>query len=763
MLENGTDTTVVRQVELAISRLDSLPTLPCVAIQYFSKLSQSRFSSPDLAEIVESDPALAVKIFSLAHQQGIHLSDLKFSLRLALDKLPAHLVRQAILSVRVSAGPEPEAEADRAALVPKKELILHSLAVACCAKDVAETLPSRMEPQLAYYAGLLHDIGKSALDQVMPKSFTQIVEQASAMRTSSYVVEQTQLDTNHALLGKRLAQKWHLPEAVTLAIWLHHSDTATIVQHVPDARIAQVVQLADSLARQSGIGQSGSYDSPEPVEEMAQSLGVTLEQIEQIRNRLPEAVGEKSKALGLNLPNAAARYCQFAHATAARFAQQQDALSTENRQLRTASTHLDFVTDFLLGINSGATAIDVAESFATRWQKFYQTGTVCLYLVPASDSQAMDAVLVESLAQSRQVCLTVPADSEPVPEAIAKEFAVLDAEGHVDWLFEQLEIDFDARRTKLLPLLSDSRAVGIMVFELHWPADAVLFEERFKISAAIAGVVLDMMLNRHKYECFAERFAQLIRGPAGPVEARGERAAGPSEAEATPAEIAAGASLEALAEMAAGMAHELNDPLSVILGRAELVAEGETDQKKKQALQQIQENAREVSAILEDLMSFAEPPPPKPSQTDVKQMLDEALQLASLKTGAEHINTQIQTAKDAKSVFVDSAQVVSAMANVISNSLESYAGEMGPIKISGDAIDNRVRLQISDLGCGMDTETLRKATHPFFSAKPAGRKRGMGLAYAARLLQQNKATLSMESELGKGTTVTIHLPIKQSS
>lgn len=763
MLENGTDTTVVRQVEIAISRLDSLPTLPCVAIQYFSKLSQSRFSSPDLAEIVESDPALAVKIFSLAHQQGIHLSDLKFSLRLALDKLPAHLVRQAILSVRVSAGTELEAEADRAALVPKKELILHSLAVACCAKDVAETLPGRMEPQLAYYAGLLHDIGKSALDQVMPKSFTQIVEQASAMRTSSYVVEQTQLDTNHALLGKRLAQKWHLPEAVTLAIWLHHSDTATIVQHVPAAKIAQVVQLADSLARQSDIGQSGSYDSPEPVDKMAQSLGVALEQIGQIRNRLPEAVGEKSKALGLNLPNAAARYCQFAHAAAARFAQQQDALSTENRQLRTASMHLDFVTDFLLGISSGATAIDVAESFATRWQKFYQTGTVCLYLVPASDSQAMDAVVVESLAQSRQVCLTVPADSKPVPEAIANEFAVLDAEDHVDWLFEQLEVDFDARRTKLLPLLSDSETVGVMAFELHWPADAELFEKRFKISAAIAGVVLDMMLNRHKYECFAERFAQLIRGPAGPVEARGERAAGPSEAEATPAETAAGASLEALAEMAAGMAHELNDPLSVILGRAQLLAEDETDRKKKQALQQIQENAREVSAILEDLMSFAEPPPPKPSQTDVKQMLDEALQLASLKTGAEHINTQIQTAKDARSVFVDSAQVVSAMANVISNSLESYAGEMGPIKISGDAIDNRVRLRISDLGCGMDTETLRKATHPFFSAKPAGRKRGMGLAYAARLLQQNKATLSMESELGKGTTVTIHLPIKQSS
>ena len=69
-----------------------------------------------------------------------------------------------------------------------------------------------------------------------------------------------------------------------------------------------------------------------------------------------------------------------------------------------------------------------------------------------------------------------------------------------------------------------------------------------------------------------------------------------------------------------------------------------------------------------------------------------------------------------------------------------------------------VRLQISDLGCGMDEETLEKATHPFFSAKPDGRQRGMGLAYATRLVQINGGTLSIESELDQGTTVTVALP-----
>ena len=63
----------------------------------------------------------------------------------------------------------------------------------------------------------------------------------------------------------------------------------------------------------------------------------------------------------------------------------------------------------------------------------------------------------------------------------------------------------------------------------------------------------------------------------------------------------------------------------------------------------------------------------------------------------------------------------------------------------------------------MDGETLKKATQPFFSAKPAGRKRGMGLAYAARIVQLNRGTLTLASEPSKGTTATIYLPQKQAS
>jgi signal transduction histidine kinase len=70
---------------------------------------------------------------------------------------------------------------------------------------------------------------------------------------------------------------------------------------------------------------------------------------------------------------------------------------------------------------------------------------------------------------------------------------------------------------------------------------------------------------------------------------------------------------------------------------------------------------------------------------------------------------------------LDSAQVVVAVANIIANSIESYADAMGPVEITAEPAGEELRLQINDLGCGMDEATVRKATSPFLSAKPMGR------------------------------------------
>jgi len=743
-----------QQVELAVGRLDSLSTLPCVGAKLFSKLRQGQFSPSSIIDIIESDPALAASALSLIGTSGLIRPGGRFSLNQALDKLSANKVRDIALSAKILQVFETADNFAGDSIQIRKELMLHSLAVACCAKEIAEIASTQIDPELTYFAGLLHEIGKLALQEAMPKSFVRIIGEAESAQQSSCVIEQEHLGCDHAIIGKHLAQRWRFPNQITLAIWLHHSEAVTISEQMPEAKIAAVIQLADSMSRQLSIGSSSSFNEPVLPEPIAECLGIEIDQLQEIRHGLPAELGRRSAVLGLEVPDNFTEYCRSAHAVAARFAREQAELSDENCRLQSASSHLDFAADFLQNVSQSASAIDIAENFAARWQRFYQTGMVCLYLAPPNGTETLEAVVVENLAQCNIVIIDVPANISAVPKEIAKDFTILNAHEHIGWLFEQLDTEFDRTRTKLVPLLSNGRAVGAIAFELNYPGDTELFVERFRTSSSIAAIVLDMAMGRQNQQNYAEHFAQLVSKavPAAP-----SPEAGVAD-RIKPAEN----SLNALAEMAAGAAHELNNPLAVISGRAQLLAEAQNDQETKEILKQIYENAREASGIIDDLMSFAEPRQPRAAVTDVKKMLDEAVQLTSRKTNIENLDVNIEVDEQIQSVFVDSAQIVSAIANIISNAVESYADKPGPIEITANADESGklVELAIKDQGCGMDAETLKKATQPFFSAKPAGRKRGMGLAYAARFIQVNKGILNITSESGNGTTVTIFLPIE---
>jgi putative nucleotidyltransferase with HDIG domain len=759
MTEKIGDRTAAQQTELALRQLESLEISPAVAAICFSKLLEPQFASAALGDVVESDPALAAKALSLLNQHGISLAAEKLTLRQAVDRLPPQALRYAIFRMTVAGD---SAAALETGEVSRADLTRHSLAAACCAAKIAEAMSPKMNTGVCYCAGLLHDIGKIALQQAMPKSFAIITAKAKEQQAPSYAIEQKHLGLDHTILGKRLAQRWHLPEDIAIAIWLHHSDTVTISQNVAEAKIAQVVQLADLTARKYGIGKSGSYDSIDALG-IAQSLGISAGQLEEIAGGFEDEVNKRATVPAISEAATQAVYSNVLHKSAVKLAERQSKLDEENQQLRTAASHLNFIAEFLASAGSADAPIDIAENFAVRWQKFYQTGMVCLYLVPQVGSNVIEAALVESLSKSRVV--TLEAENLPaVPAELVKNFGVLNAHQHIGWLLEQLDVDFDANQTKLMPLRSGGKAVGAIAFELRYPSDVELFIENFKMATSVAGLVLDLAAQGHTQEQFAERFLQLVGKPAAAEAVETAE----SEAETIDIEVPEEQpreqiySLSALAEMAGGAAHELNNPLAVISGRAQLLSQAETDPDKKRMLKQIQDNASEITRITEDLLAFAQPPLPKRTKTQVRQMLEEAVQLAAMKAKVDQLDTAIDVAESASEVYVDSAQMASAIANVLCNSVESYPDKKGQIKITAqeDITEDFVKLEIADSGSGMDEETLRKATQPFFSNRPAGRGRGMGLAHTQRLVELNGGTLQISSQPATGTTVTILLPAR---
>ncbi len=485
-------------------------------------------------------------------------------------------------------------------------------------------------------------------------------------------------------------------------------------------------------------------------------LGISNTQLEQIRQNLPCTVAQRSEFTAFVSKDSVSKNSKAVHTTAVRLAEENTQLSEENRQLKIDSNSVKFITEFLSKVTPADGTIEVAEVFACLWQKFYQTGLVCLYLVPEKNSKTLEAVIVEETSKVRSSLLIVPNEGLPVPKPIATDFGIFDAYDGLDWLFKQLNVKLNLSSTIALPLFSGPKVIAMLVFELRHPTRKSLLLDRFKTVALTAGTILGLAAACQKQQDYAEKFAyfavpQSTGRKNAEISAPEKRAEGAAAADNT---------LDALAEMAAGAAHELNNPLSVISGRAQLLANSEDDQEKKKILIQIQNNAHQISRLVEDLLSFAQPRQPKSRKVNVGQIIEQAVKSAADKLKTQTSNVTIEVAEDVKDVVVDSSQIVTALANIICNSFESYISKAGPINVTAliSGSNDYVCITVSDLGCGMDSETVHKAVFPFFSAKPAGRKRGMGLSIADRLIHCNGGSMTISSRPAEGTIITVYLP-----
>jgi hypothetical protein len=120
----------------------------------------------------------------------------------------------------------------------------------------------------------------------------------------------------------------------------------------------------------------------------------------------------------------------------------------------------------------------------------------------------------------KTILLKAPSDTPVIPRAIASKFSVLDAAEYCGWLFEQLDVNFDRSRAKIVPLLYGGKAAGAIVFELGYPAEPQQLKDSLEPTASIAAAILAMASSRGEQQEFAEQFARLVTRPQAlpPVE-----------------------------------------------------------------------------------------------------------------------------------------------------------------------------------------------------------------------------------------------------
>jgi len=217
--------------------------------------------------------------------------------------------------------------------------------------------------------------------------------------------------------------------------------------------------------------------------------------------------------------------------------------------------------------------------------------------------------------------------------------------------------------------------------------------------------------------------------------------------------------LATIGQLAAGVAHELNEPLGNILGLAQLINKcpelPEVTYKDIDGIVNASLNAREV---IKKLLIFARQTPPKKEKANLNQIIKDGLYFFEARIAKEGIELVRFLSPDLPEVVVDQAQLNQVLVNLIVNAIQAIPNG-GKITIETKAVNDFVYLIVEDTGIGMSKEVLKKIFIPFFTTKDVNEGTGLGLSVVHGIVTSHKGTIRAESSMGKGSRFEIKLPI----
>lgn len=738
-----------KKIELIIQQLNGLPTLPAVAARLLQITVRNDTQAHEVVQLIESDPALASRIITMSTRAGTGIKKQSASLSKAVVLLGFDAVRNAVLSIKVFealGGPQhkPESDFDRTAFWK------HSLAVACAAKLLIPHIDRRVDPEEAFLCGLLHDMGKVALDACLPKSFARVVQLTDSSRGNIAEIEQKILGIDHTVVGKRLAEKWDLPESIKETVWLHHHYAQAIPDAVKHRSIVQAVHIADILAREQRIGYSGNHYIANSAVSVAAEFGCAPEHIDQIARSLREQISDRGTLLGLDEMNPDQLYHEALGDANRELGDLNLRLQQQNRVLTQRSLYFELLNELGDNLTANQSVVDVCRLIADLWQQKMKLGHSAVYAVESDELIIEGAVKLKGDADPT-VFLVDQSDDPDIVEHPEQQrrfnsgFDVFPAGESHNWFFEQVAPMFDIANTVMIPLRRGNELVGGMLWEQQ---DAIRHYQgqRTQLEAFAAAAALAIrQAQRHQEQLrLSEQLAQsnqLLH-----------------EAQK---EIVQKRSLAAVGEMACGAAHEVNNPLAVIVGRSQLLASSENDPQRKEILETISQCGQEVAKIVTEMLEFAKPTMPQPTNVSVEELIRSAVEKLTESAEKDNVQFQIELNDFIPDVFVDDEQMTSALQELLANAVESYQGQGGAVWIKGhyNDLDKDLIIEIVDRGCGMVETTVQKAFDPFFSQRPAGRGRGLGLSRSNRYIEENRGRLLLSSEPGQGSIARLRLPV----
>jgi PAS domain S-box-containing protein len=220
--------------------------------------------------------------------------------------------------------------------------------------------------------------------------------------------------------------------------------------------------------------------------------------------------------------------------------------------------------------------------------------------------------------------------------------------------------------------------------------------------------------------------------------------------------------LACVGELASGVAHEINNPLTGVVGYTHLLlARKDIPQDMRRDLETISEGAQRVADIVKKLLTFAGQQKPEQKLTNINEIISTTLDLQAYELASNNIRVDFQPYRDLPMTIVDPGQLQQVFLNLIINAKTEMklAHGKGKLSIKTEHIDNTIRISFKDSGPGIAKENLGRIFNPFFTTREVGRGTGLGLSVCHGIISEHKGRIWAESKSGRGATFILELPI----
>jgi two-component system NtrC family sensor kinase len=219
--------------------------------------------------------------------------------------------------------------------------------------------------------------------------------------------------------------------------------------------------------------------------------------------------------------------------------------------------------------------------------------------------------------------------------------------------------------------------------------------------------------------------------------------------------------LASMGQMIGGFAHELNNPLTSILGMAELMQEGEATESVRRQMGILQQQARRAAEIVRNLMDFSRPPAPGKTPIDLGELVQRTLHLHAYSLRKSNITVDFLKEASIPQVSGDSHQLMQVFLNLILNSEQAMreVRDRGTLRIRLEKNDTSVSVIFQDDGPGIPPDILPNIFDPFYTTKRPGRGTGLGLSICKAILREHNGNVEATSGPGGGAVFSVTLPL----